>query len=60
VGAAPQITLVADVASSVTGTMVNTATVTGPTPDPDTGNNTDTDSTPVVTNADLSIEKTHV
>ena len=60
VGAAPQITLVADVASSVTGTIVNTAAVTGPTPDPDTSNNTDTDSTPVVTNADLSIEKTHV
>ena len=60
VGAAPQITLVADVASSVTGTIVNTAEVTGPTPDPDTSNNTDTDSTPVVTNADLSIEKTHV
>jgi uncharacterized repeat protein (TIGR01451 family) len=60
VGAAPQITLVADVASSVTDTIVNTAEVTGPTPDPDTGNNTDTDSAPVVTNADLSIEKTHV
>lgn len=59
-GAAPQITLVADVDSSVTGTIVNTAEVTGPTPDPDPTNNTDTDRTPVVTNADLSIEKTHV
>ena len=59
-GPAPQITLVAEVASSVTGTIVNTAEVTGPTPDPDLTNNTDTDSTPVVTNADLSIEKTHV
>ena len=60
VGPAPQIVLVADVASSVTGTIVNTAEVTGPTPDPDLTNNTDTDRTPVVTNADLSIEKTHV
>ena len=59
-GAAPQITLVADVDSSVTGTIVNTAEVTGPTPDPDPDNNTDTDRTPVVTNADLAIEKTHV
>ena len=59
-GAAPQISLVANLASSVTGTIVNTAEVTGPTPDPDTSNNTDTDRTPVVTNADLSIEKTHV
>ena len=45
--------------SSVTGTIVNTAEVTGPTPDPDTGNNTDTDSTTVTPSADLSIQKAH-
>ena len=58
---APQITLVADVASL--GDRHDRQHRRGhrarpPTPTP--RNNTDTDRTPVVTNADLSIEKTHV
>ncbi len=58
-GAAPQITVVADVDSGATGTIVNTAEVSGGTLDPDLSNNTDADPTTLVTSADLSIEKTH-
>ncbi|HYN30910.1 MAG TPA: hypothetical protein VES95_13735 [Dermatophilaceae bacterium] len=59
-GPAPQVTVAADVASSVTGTITNSATVTpGPTADPDDGNNTAVDPSPVTTLADLSVEKVH-
>ncbi|GIG22363.1 hypothetical protein Cch01nite_30870 [Cellulomonas chitinilytica] len=57
---APQIVLTADIASDVTGTLTNTAVVAGTTPDPVPGNNTAVDPGPVVTIADLAIQKSHV
>ncbi|HYN33782.1 MAG TPA: hypothetical protein VES40_14240, partial [Ilumatobacteraceae bacterium] len=46
------------VASSVTGTIVNTASVASPTTDPFLANNTDSDTSPFGTLADLAIVKT--
>jgi uncharacterized repeat protein (TIGR01451 family)/fimbrial isopeptide formation D2 family protein len=46
------------VASSVSGTISNTAEVSSPTTDPVPGNNTDTESTAFVGEADLAIDKT--
>ncbi len=58
----PLITVTADVLTSWTGTLVNTATVTGTTPEPatpGTSNNSDTVTTgSVITSADLGIVKT--
>jgi len=51
------INVVADVASSVSGTLTNTAQIFGGNPDPNPGNNTDTATTIVQTRADLSIVK---
>ena len=56
--AATQIVVTVAIPSSQTGTVVNTATVSGATPDPNLANNTATDSTPVGRSADLSIQKT--
>ena len=47
----------ADVASSVSGTLTNTAEIFGGNPDPNPGNNTGTATTIVQTRADLSIVK---
>ncbi len=47
------------VASSVAGTVVNTASVASPTTDPNPGNNTDTDTSTFLTEADLLIVKSH-
>jgi uncharacterized repeat protein (TIGR01451 family)/LPXTG-motif cell wall-anchored protein len=51
--------IVVDVASSVTGRIDNTATVSSPTTDPNLANNTDTESTVFVGEADLAIVKSH-
>ena len=51
--------LVVRVASDVTGTIVNTATVGSPTPDPNLTNNTDVDSSAFVGESDLQIVKSH-
>ncbi len=53
------ITLVAAVDPSFTGTLSNTATVTGPTADPNPGNNTSTATASTGTSADLAIAKVH-
>jgi uncharacterized repeat protein (TIGR01451 family)/fimbrial isopeptide formation D2 family protein len=45
--------------SQATGTIDNTATVSGPLTDPVSANNTSTDPTSVVGSADLAIAKTH-
>jgi uncharacterized repeat protein (TIGR01451 family) len=55
---APVVDLTVHLASSVTSTIVNTATVTGPNPDPDPTNNTSTDTATVVTQYALSLTKT--
>jgi uncharacterized repeat protein (TIGR01451 family) len=55
--AAPQIVVRVAIPSAQTGTVVNTATVSGTTPDPNLANNSATDSTPVGRSADLSIQK---
>ncbi len=59
--AAPGLTLTVAVASSVAGTISNTATVSSPTPPPpgDGPNRTSTDVATVNTSADLSIFKVH-
>ena len=57
--AAPQITVVLAVSSGFTGSVTNTATVTGTTPDPVPGNNTSTVTGTVGTIADVALEKTH-
>jgi uncharacterized repeat protein (TIGR01451 family)/gliding motility-associated-like protein len=57
-GATATLTLVANVASNVTGTVSNTATVSSPTYDPVPGNNTATQNTTVITRADLAVTKT--
>ena len=57
---APAITVAADVAASTTGSVSNTAHVTGTTPDPTPGNNDATDTVTVDTSADLVLTKTHV
>ncbi len=48
-----------DVASTVTGAVVNRATVGADTPDPLTANNTDEDDSGVRTESDLGLTKTH-
>lgn len=45
--------------ASLTGDVVNTATVTSSTPDPDLADNTDSVSAELGTHADLSVVKTH-
>ena len=50
-------TVLVDVASSVTGTLTNTATISGNQPDPNLTNNTSTVTTPVTQEADLAIVK---
>jgi uncharacterized repeat protein (TIGR01451 family) len=53
------ISLPVDIASSATGKIINTATVTpGPTDDPDSSNNSSSDQVTIATSADLNIEKT--
>lgn len=52
------ITITADVASSVTAAIVNTAKVTSSTEDPNNANNSATHTQPVVVKANLAIEKT--
>ena len=46
------------VANTATGTISNTALVDSAAPDPDPNNNQDTETTPINTSADLSINKT--
>jgi uncharacterized repeat protein (TIGR01451 family) len=57
-GASATVDVQVNVSPSVTGTIVNTATVSSTTPDPVPGNNTDDDSSPFDTLADLLLEKT--
>ncbi len=47
-----------DIDAGLSGNVVNTATVSGPTTDPNDGNDTDTDDTGIEVLADLSIVKT--
>ena len=54
---APQISITVDVASAATGTITNTATVSGTTVDPNTGNNQATNIGTVTTKGDLRIDK---
>jgi uncharacterized repeat protein (TIGR01451 family) len=56
---APPITLVVAVASAVTGALIDTATVSSPTPDPTLSNNTATATDSAVIRADLAITSTH-
>ncbi|HEY6379052.1 MAG TPA: DUF11 domain-containing protein, partial [Candidatus Dormibacteraeota bacterium] len=58
-GNAP-ITLIVAVASGVTGSLTNSASVTSPTSDPNPNNNHSTDTTAITTSADISIVKTHL
>ncbi len=59
VGATVDIVIMVKVGAAVTAEeLVNTATVSSPTPDPNTSNNTASDTTDVVTSADLAIAKT--
>ena len=51
------VTVTVRVNSSTTGTLSNTATVTGNQPDPVPGNNSDTEPTVVITRTDLAIDK---
>ena len=53
------VTIDVDVASSVTGPVVNTATVSSTTPDPNPGNNSDTDTSTFTAEADLVLVKSH-
>lgn len=57
---APALTIRTQLAPDVSpGNYQNLAEVTSPTTDPDPSNNSDTDSVPVASLVDLSIEKTH-
>jgi uncharacterized repeat protein (TIGR01451 family) len=56
-GASADFTVVAHVASSVTGPVDNVATVSSPTPDPDLTNNSSPASLPTLRSADLAIAK---
>lgn len=56
---APQILVVAHISSGLTGTLTNSATVTGTTPDPVPANNTATSPLTITTSADLAIQKAH-
>ncbi|HEV7571145.1 MAG TPA: hypothetical protein VGQ21_06565 [Thermoanaerobaculia bacterium] len=57
-GASTQFTLTANINPAFTGTLNNTATVTGTNADPDTSNNSATASATVSASADLTINKT--
>ena len=54
------ITVMASIDSSATGTIANTATVSGPSYDPNTNNNTTTDTTTLQPSSDLAVVKTQV
>ncbi len=56
----PTLTVAATILTSATGTIDNTATVAHPTPDTDPDNNTDDDSDPINTDADLALVKSTV
>ncbi|GAB4184804.1 MAG: hypothetical protein Tsb002_08100 [Wenzhouxiangellaceae bacterium] len=58
VGASVSVDVTFDVAASATGSIVNIATASSPTPDPDTGNNSSTVSTTIEAQADLAVVKT--
>ena len=59
VGGTVTIVVVVTVGAGVTAEeLTNTATASSPTPDPDSSNNTATDTTDVVTSADLAVTKT--
>ena len=58
VGASVTYTVVCDIDSAATGTLINTANISSPGVDSDTGNNSATDETAVEQEADLSITKT--
>lgn len=57
-GAAYSITLRGTVGLTAGGAIVNTASVSSPTPDPDPSNNVDTIVTPISALADISVQKT--
>jgi uncharacterized repeat protein (TIGR01451 family)/fimbrial isopeptide formation D2 family protein len=57
--AAPPLTLQVGLPSSDTGTLVNSATVSSPTPDPDPANNTGSASAVVGLESDLAVIKSH-
>jgi len=59
VGDSATVEIDVDIASSVTGTIDNTATVSSDTPDPNSANNSDDDSTGATITGDLSVTKTH-
>ncbi|MBG6056658.1 putative repeat protein (TIGR01451 family)/fimbrial isopeptide formation D2 family protein [Cryobacterium sp. MP_M5] len=59
-GATSRITVTALVDADFTGSLTNSATVTGTTPDPKPSNNTSGPTTPVGTGTSLAIEKTLV
>lgn len=57
-GAVVKLLIRATVIPSASGSLTNTAAVTGDTPDPDPDNNDSTVVTPVIPSADLSVRKT--
>lgn len=57
-GGVAELLIRATVSSFAAGSLTNTAVVSSDTPDPDPENNTDTEVTPVIPSADLSIRKT--
>lgn len=57
-GAAVLLTIEGTVSPSAAGTLTNTAAVQSDTPDPDPDNNQDTRADPIVSSADLSLQKT--
>jgi uncharacterized repeat protein (TIGR01451 family) len=57
-GSSVTYTITAPISPSATGTLANTATVSGPTSDPITANNTATDTDTLSPHADLSVKKT--
>jgi large repetitive protein len=59
-GSITAVTVTVQIASTVSGPILNTATVSSTTPDPDPSNNTDSDNTSVNLRADLAITKSHV
>jgi uncharacterized repeat protein (TIGR01451 family) len=58
VGTTVQVQVTVSVASSVTGNVVNTATVTSSTPDPDPGNNGSTATVPSAPESQVTVVKT--
>ena len=57
-GASSTVTVTAELATSATGELANTAHITSDTPDPNTANNSSTATATIRTSADLSITKT--